>query len=177
MHMNRTRFTALAGLGLVALVVAWYLFRPELLFIDQQVSEAFPAPATTAAASAGASSGSQPASAAKPITMGRFKDYAHGTAGAATIYEVDGRYVLRLTEFKTSNGPDVRVVLVAATDATDDAIVRRAGYIDLGSMKGNIGDQNYDIPAGTDLAKYRAVSIWCERFSVNFGAAPLTPSI
>jgi hypothetical protein len=45
--------------------------------------------------------------------------------------------------------------------------------VELGSLKGNEGDQNYDLPAGTDLAKFRTVSIYCERFNANFGAAPL----
>ena len=81
--------------------------------------------------------------------------------------------VLRLTEFATSNGPDVHVYLVAAADVQDDATVKTAGFVDLGSIKGNVGDQNYDVPADLDLAKYRAATIWCRRFSVNFGTAPL----
>ena len=80
---------------------------------------------------------------------------------------------LRLTNFETSNGPDVHVYLVAAEDAKDDATVKNAGFIDVASLKGNIGDQNYDLPANADLTKYRAVTIWCKRFSVNFGTAPL----
>jgi hypothetical protein len=84
--------------------------------------------------------------------------------------------VLRLTDFATSNGPDVRVYLVAAQDASDDATVTKAGYLELGKLKGNEGDQNYDIPAGTDLTRYRAVTIWCRRFNVNFATAPLTPA-
>ena len=48
-----------------------------------------------------------------------------------------------------------------------------AGFVELGPMKGNIGDQNYEIPATVDLASYRTVTIWCKRFSVNFGSAPL----
>jgi hypothetical protein len=84
--------------------------------------------------------------------------------------------LLRLTEFVTSNGPDVRVYLIAAADATDDATVKQAGFVELGKLKGNQGDQNYDIPADLDLDKYRAVTIWCRRFNVNFGTAPLTPA-
>jgi len=68
----------------------------------------------------------------------------------------------------------VHVYMVAAGDATDNASVPRAGFIDLGSIKGNIGDQNYALSPEVDLSKYRTVSIWCKRFSVNFGAAPLT---
>jgi electron transfer DM13 len=54
--------------------------------------------------------------------------------------------------------------------------VQKAGFIDLGVIKGNIGDQNYRLASDLDLAKYRAVSIWCKRFSVNFGAAALKPT-
>jgi hypothetical protein len=68
----------------------------------------------------------------------------------------------------------VHVYLVAAADAKDNDTVTKAGFIDVGSLKGNIGDQNYDLPADIDLAKYRAVTIWCKRFAVNFGTAPLT---
>ena len=57
--------------------------------------------------------------------------------------------------------------------AKDNATVKQAGFIDLGSLKGNKGDQNYDLPADADLTKYKSVSIWCARFGVNFGAASL----
>ena len=100
----------------------------------------------------------------------------HKTSGRATVYqEEDGKQVLRLTNFKTSNGPDVHVILVAAKDADDDANFLKSGTerVELGSLKGNEGDQNYDIPSGTDLSKFTTVSIYCERFNANFGAAPL----
>ena len=63
-----------------------------------------------------------------------------------------------------------------ADDAKDVATVQHAGFIDLGVLKGNIGDQNYKLGSDLDLAKYRAVSIWCKPFSVNFGAAALRPT-
>jgi Electron transfer DM13 len=87
----------------------------------------------------------------------------------------DGTNVLRFTNFDTSNGPDVHVYMVASDDAKDAATVERAGFVDLGVIKGNVGDQNYTLPSDLDLAKYRAVSVWCKRFSVNFGAAALKP--
>jgi len=155
------------GAGLIVLAIAWYAFRPELLFVNKSVSESFPA--STVAANAADSVVS-----AKTLASGQFKGYAHETQGDAGIYEVSGKRVLRLTNFKTSNGPDVHVYLVAAPDAKDDATVKKAGIIDLGSMKGNMGDQNYEVPGDTDLMKYRAVTIWCARFNVNFGTAPLT---
>ena len=111
------------------------------------------------------------------LYSGTFHSNEHETRGVATIYQLDdGRRVLRLTKFSTSNGPDVRVYIVAATDVQEEDAAKRAGIVDLGALKGNIGDQNYDVPAELDLSKYRAVSIWCRRFSANFGAAPLAPS-
>ncbi|HEU4523806.1 MAG TPA: DM13 domain-containing protein, partial [Gemmatimonadales bacterium] len=61
-------------------------------------------------------------------------------------------------------------------DASDDETVTRAGFVELGKLKGTEGDQNYEIPADLDLETYRAVTIWCRRFSVNFATAPLTPA-
>lgn len=113
---------------------------------------------------------------AKAIETGTFHGKVHSTAGRATIYqEQDGKLVLRLTNFKTSNGPDVHVVLIDAKDADDDANFLKSGTerVELGKLKGNEGDQNYEIPSGTDLTKFQTVSIYCERFNANFGAAPL----
>lgn len=109
------------------------------------------------------------------LSSGQFHSVAHETQGRATLHRLpDGRVVLRLTDFATSNGPDVRVYLVAAPDAADDETVTRAGFVELGKLKGTDGDQNYDVPPGLDLNKYRAATIWCRRFSVNFATAPLT---
>ena len=113
---------------------------------------------------------------AKTLVTGKFHGKVHKTEGRATIYqESDGKLVLRLTKFKTSNGPDVHVILVATTDAMDDAnfLKDNTEKLELGKLKGNEGDQNYEIPAGTDLTKFRTVSIYCQRFNANFGAAPL----
>jgi len=160
--------------GAVLAVGAWWAFRPELLFVDERVSEAFPGATSSAAAkpSGGAAAPSAPAG-AKVLSSGRFTGYAHETDGTATVYEVDGKRVLRLSDFRTSNGPDVQIAFVAAADAKDDATVKSAGYVNIAPMKGNVGDQNYELPADLDLSTYRTVVIWCERFAVNFGAAPL----
>ena len=151
--------------GLVVLGgIGWYLFRPELLFVNKRVNEGL----VTASAST-----------ATPMAIltGQFHSVAHETRGTASVYELgDGSRMLRLTDFATSNGPDVRVYLIAAPDASDDATVTKSGYLELGKLKGNEGDQNYAIPAGTDLTKYHAATIWCYRFNVNFATAPLTPA-
>jgi hypothetical protein len=159
------RRTWIAGLVVVG-AIGWYLFRPELLFVKTRVNESLPAEVAAQTADANA-----------VLLSGQFRSIAHETHGTAAVHRLGaGRRVLRLTEFTTSNGPDVRVFLVAANDAGDNETVKKAGYVELGRLKGTEGDQNYDIPAGLDLEKYRAVTIWCNRFSVNFGTAPLTPA-
>ena len=147
----------------VMILLMWYAFRPERLLVNRRVDEAMPT--------------AQGGSSAQPVESGRFYSILHPTEGTATIYQMgDGTRVLRLTSFSTSNGPDVHVYMVAADDAKDVATVEKAGFVDLGVIKGNIGDQNYTLGGDLDLAKYRAVSIWCKRFSVNFGAAALRPA-
>lgn len=109
------------------------------------------------------------------VATGTFHGAAHQTSGRATVYHSSTGDVLRITHFKTSNGPNVHVLLIAASDAKDDEnfFKENLDRVDLGPLKGNEGDQNYNIPKGTDLSKYKAVSIFCERFNANFGAAPL----
>jgi hypothetical protein len=149
--------------AVIVVVVGWYAFRPERLVVNRSVDEAMPS------AQGGAS--------VQPLESGSFYSILHPTQGNATIYQVgDGRRILRLSSFSTSNGPDVHVYMVAADDAKDAASVEKAGFVDLGVIKGNIGDQNYTLGSDLDLTKYRAVSIWCKRFSVNFGAAALRPT-
>jgi hypothetical protein len=190
-----TRRPLLIGTAIVAGGLLWYLFRPDALVISKTVHEPFPAmqePGSRMAETPGAHSSMASSSMAdsheadqmsndsEPVRLasGRFHTNAHETKGLATIYRLDdGRRVLRLTGFSTSNGPDVRVYLVAAADVQKEDAAKRAGIVDLGALKGNIGDQNYDVPEGLDLTKYRAVSIWCRRFSVNFGAAPLADAM
>jgi Electron transfer DM13 len=142
-------------------IAAWYAFRPERVVVNRTVNELFP---------------EGQASSAQALASGTFHSVLHPTEGTATVYRLkDGSRLLRFTNFKTSNGPDVHVYMVAADDARDHATVLHSDFIDLGVIKGNVGDQNYSIGSDVDLSKYRTVSVWCKRFSVNFGAAPLTP--
>jgi hypothetical protein len=154
----------IVGVGVIVLAGLWYAFRPELLFIDKTVNESFPGGTAVASIEKGPMA----------ISKGGFNSLAHETKGTATIYQLgDGKRTLRLTEFETSNGPDVHVYLTAGQVEKGSDAIKQVGFIDLGSMKGNRGDQNYDIPADVDLNKYRNVTIWCARFGVNFGEAPL----
>ena len=146
----------------IVFLVAWYAFRPERLFVNQRVHEELP---TAQAAN----------SPARLLASGKFHSVAHATSGTAAVYQLaNGTRLLRFTDFKTSNGPDVHVYLFAADDARDSESVKKADFVDLGSIKGNIGDQNYTLSSDVDFSKYRAVSVWCKRFSVNFGAAALS---
>ena len=99
-------------LVIIALFFAWYAFRPERLFVNHRVHEEFPT-------AKGGSSG-------ETLASGTFYGVAHPTAGTATIYRIgDDSRILRFTNFRTSNGPDVHVYLVAADDAKDSASVQR----------------------------------------------------
>jgi hypothetical protein len=151
----------LALIGVPVLVGAWWAFRPEKLFVNQKVNEAAPAALS-----------SEP----EALYTGKLEGKIHQTSGRATIYKAaDGRQYLRLSDFTTSNGPDVHVLLVRAEDkALDQEIVKGdLESVELGALKGNQGDQNYELPATADLNQYQAVAIYCERFHAIFGVAKL----
>jgi hypothetical protein len=108
------------------------------------------------------------------VSSGAFTSGAHATKGTATIYKLDdGTRVLRLTDFSTSNGPEVHVYLAAAKVVKRNEDVTSAGFVDLGDLKSNTGNQNYPLPASVALDSYHTISIWCARFHVNFGSAAL----
>ena len=105
------------------------------------------------------------------VSTGTFISGEHDTSGTALVVALpDGSVVVRFEDLDTSNGPDLRVVL--STDEASDAWKYDGRHI-LGELKGNIGDQNYTIPADVDLSQFGSVVVWCERFSVAFGAASL----
>ena len=147
---------------LVVLVIGWYLFRPEKLFISSTVNEDFP------------ESSEQEKN--QVLFEGAFKPVAHEAEGIATVYDMgEGKRVLRFTDFAVSNGPDVHVYLVAADEPMDSEAVKNSEVYQLGSIKGNVGNQNYELGPDVDLDKFRSVVIWCKRFGVNFAAAQLEP--
>jgi hypothetical protein len=97
-------------------------------------------------------------------------DGIHNAEGVAKVIYLDAKSdVLRLEDLKVTNGPDLYVYL-----ATDK---QASNFVDLGKLKANNGNQNYDIPEGTDLSKYNTVLVWCKQFSVLFGSAELTPGM
>ncbi len=171
--------------AVVLLGIAAYLFQPWRIWTDVVVDEALPTSPVAGAAPAPASAApSQPASAApsqpapaapRRVLQGSFVSQAHPTRGTAAVVQLaDGSRVLRLEGLATDDGPDLKVWLTDAPATRDGAGAVDAGrYVELGPLKGNIGNQNYPIPAGVDLDTLRTVSIWCDRFDVSFGAAAL----
>ena len=148
-------------IGVPVIAGAWWAFRPEKLFINQKVNEA--APATLSA---------EP----EALYTGKLEGQVHQTSGRATIYKTaDGKEYLRLSDFTTSNGPDVHVLLVRSEDKALDQEIVKGGLdnVDLGTLKENQGDQNYDLPLNVDLNRYQAVAFYCERFHAIFGVARL----
>ena len=107
------------------------------------------------------------------LVMGSFIDIdpVHGAVGSATIYALpDGSRLLRFQDFRSKNGPDLHVVLsMEAPTSTFGGLGENA--VDLGELKGNVGNQNYEIPADVDLSQYRSVVIYCVPFHVVFSTA------
>ena len=143
---NKKLVFILSAVIIIALPIAWYLLSP--LFIDNVVEE------------------NQVEG--DIIYEGEFSgaDSFHQVSGQAQVTEDNGIRYLRLENFESTNGPDLKVYL--SEDSNADS------YVSLGELKGNIGSQNYEIPEGADLEKYSKVLIWCEQFSVLFGEADLS---
>jgi hypothetical protein len=155
------------GLGIFVLL----FFQPQKLVIDDRVDEA-PVAADTTPPGATEAETPAPATTAKEAARARFRRLEHSTTGEAIVTDLpDGRRVLRFQDFETSNGPDLRVYLSAGSSDAGFGKEYGEDFVELGRLKGNIGDQNYEIPAGTDLARYRNAVVWCARFSVGFGVA------
>ncbi|MFM9275192.1 DM13 domain-containing protein [Pseudarthrobacter sp. NKDBFgelt] len=188
------RAAIVAGLfaAAIAVAVGLYLFQPWRIFTSSTVTEDIPAAAPAAvpsqestaepsapAASATPAAPAPPAAPAAPreLATGQLISHEHASSGTVRILELsDGSRILRLEGLDTSDGLDLKVWLsdapviegVAGWHVFDDG-----AYLDLGALKANKGDQNYEIPAATVLGDYNSVSIWCARFAVSFAAAEL----
>ncbi len=168
---------AVIGVGLVIFGLVW--FQPQKLFLNKTVNE--PTPRVIQTAPAGdpdrdATAGRSPPPGLQALRSGSFRSLEHATTGKAIVLRrPGGSLILRLERLATSNGPDLRVYL-SHVPARNDLHAYRTGFIDLGALKGNRGSQNYAIPAGTDLSAFKSAVIWCRRFAVGFGVAPLRPA-
>lgn len=162
--------------------VGLYLFQPWRVFTNRAVDETLPTDSSTSAPSqtGGTDEPTEPPAGPRTLATGKFITHEHDTSGTVKIVELaDGKRVLRLENLKTSDGPDLRVWMsdqkvkpgTAGWRVFDDG-----KYVELGPLKGNEGNQNYDIPEGTDIDELSSVTIWCKRFAVSFGAAALKNS-
>lgn len=191
---TNTRKTVL-GIAVVAAIpavaLAWWLGSP--LFLNKTVDEEFPrttgavipesmtraeaeatmesaAAENSVAAEAMTSEMSEPSTVALKSGEFRDEDRLHRGSGTATIYTLDdGKNFLRLEDLDVTNGPDLFVLLMADPEGRD----KDQGYIDLGRLKGNRGNQNYEIESDIAIGDYNAVMIYCRAFSVVFSTAPL----
>lgn len=143
-------------IGFVAGNAFWYLASP--LWIDREVSE-------TLAMS----------DAHQVLAMGDFSDAdrAHRGAGKVQLIDTGTEKLIRFTDFKVTNGPDLYVWLVKADGIEDSDDVKVSEWVNLGALKGNIGDQNYALPADINVTDYKSVVVWCRQFGVLFAKAEL----
>ncbi len=192
-YRRRGVIAGLLAIAIPAVALGWWLFSP--LFLNKTVVEEFP---RAAAAQIPAGSSAQeveaemleaesenstatddmPETDPTKLLAGAFQgaDSFHQGSGDVGVYELDdGSRVLRFEDIDITNGPDLHVILspVATAEGRDD--VMASGYVDLGSLKGNRGSQNYDIPDDVDVVSGEwTVVIYCEPFHVIFATAPLS---
>ena len=194
---------ALIGVAILAIIpvawLAWWLLSP--LFTSTEVYEDFPNAARATipegmtiqeveVAMAVAAAVETPVNDSMPSALmeseapvadlvkaaGNFRDADsfHKGSGNATIYElVSGERILRLDEFRVTNGPDLRVLLAYTSNPESRSDLDDAGYYELGKLKGNVGAQNYDIPDTVALSDVESVVIYCKPFRVIFSVATL----
>jgi Electron transfer DM13 len=165
----------LLGIALVGLVAGLLLFEPWRAFTHSRVDEAVPVAANEAPRQQPptATTTTQPQN--QVLAEGAFVDGEHTTTGTARVLRLtDGSRVLRLENFSTSDGPDVHVWLTDQKAGGADGSFDDGRYVKLGELKATDGNQNYPIPAAADVAGLKSVVIWCDRFNVAFGSAPLS---
>ncbi len=182
----------------VALILGWFFVSP--LFIDQTVDEPFnledgsfnmdavmamsEAERMSAREVIMSSAASAPDKAmsddmpneTRVLSRGTFvdADAIHKGSGDALVYATaDGRQLVRFENFKTTNGPALVVYLAKHPNPTTAADVTDGGFVNLGKLKGNVGNQNYWLSDDVDVAEYGSVVIWCELFGVLFSPASL----
>lgn len=181
-----------APLAVIALAIALAVFKPWLLFVDKEVNDEIPnftaqtAPATTTAQSEPGTSETPGTATTEAnetpttpvlIAQGDFISHEHETTGRALVFKLpNGSHQLALENLATSNGPDVNVWfsqgpvvegVAGWTTANDHP------HLSLGAIKGNVGNQVYDLPADFNPSDWPTVDLWCEQFGVSFGAAAL----
>lgn len=160
--MKKRTLIPLVIVAILTLLEVFY-FRFHTYFQRTEVNEALPSANSTP-------SGSFPSPTPRTIVSGEFVevDAIHKGSGTARIIEQDGKQYVRFENFQVTNGPDLYVYLSESTTPTND-LKSLDKYLILGSLKGNVGDQNYEIPE--PFRGYHTVIIWCQKFGVLFSYA------
>jgi hypothetical protein len=170
---------------LIAVALLWLAFGyfgVQALFTNTTVNETLPitenntSPATDTPPQA--ASITTASSSVQLIATGDFMqgDSTYTIKGTAHVVTQNDTRTLVLSDFDVTNGPDLFVYLVAASSTENNHLKQQTTqghFIQLAALKGNRGNQNYILPADIDLSTYPVVSIWCRRFSRNFGSALL----
>lgn len=177
-HRRLVLWGGVLAAALLAFVIVW--FEPHKLFIEETVQEDLPGAVSTAGGNSDGNdepdeglsdNETEEESAPEVLLEGMFSSLEHETTGTAKVVELaDGRRFLRFEDLATSNGPDLRVYL-SEIPASDDWHAYGERFVDLGELKGNLGNQNYEIPKDVDLSRFKSAVIWCRRFTVGFGVA------
>ncbi|KOV79960.1 DM13 domain-containing protein [Nocardia sp. NRRL S-836] len=177
--MRHRRFLIPAALVLVvALGVGLYLFQPWRLLTVRETNDALlvptaPVSGSSSQTTAPAVSASAPVETPREIAAGQWRSLEHATTGKASLVRLPGGgHSVQFAALNTSDGPDLYVYL-SPHASTQPEKKFGEGFTSLGKLKGNRGDQVYEIPAGVDVSTIRSVVIWCQRFSAGFAVAPL----
>jgi hypothetical protein len=174
-HPGRTAVAAAVLAAAFAFAMWW--FTPWRLFTDDPVDEALPSGRAAPVAQPDPMTGEipPPRPSFTTLAQGEFISLEHDSRGSALLIEAaNGERFLRFEDFETSNGPDLLVYLSSKTPSgTNDWHGYDQDFVDLGPLKGNVGNQNYAIPADVDLDRYSTAVVWCRRFEVGFAAATL----
>ena len=171
--MRKKVFLALGLVAAIGVAVGLYLFQPWKVFTSSELHEPPPAAAAEPQQQPTTTEARKPLP--KQMAEGKFVSQEHETSGTAQlIRRVDGRFVLRFEKLASSDGPDLHVWLTDRKAGLDDWAAYDDGrYVALGALKATHGEQNYLLPKGTKLDGLRSVVIWCDRFNVAFGSAPV----
>lgn len=176
------------GAGALVAWLAFGVFGVHTLFFDDKVEEAVPVfesgaaqrgerGATTTTPSPASSWPNEAAPTTAPavtqVAAGTFMTRSHPASGSAVVLSDGTQTFLRFEDFKTDNGPDLFVYLSRGTTSEGPEESFDDDFVNLGALKGNIGEQNYEVPPGVDINDYSTVVVWCRKFSVAFGAADL----
>ena len=112
-----------------------------------------------------------------PVVLHQSQLESPGKAGTGDVFLIeleDGSRIIRFENLDVSNGPDLRVILSRSGLVDDRDAYHLDGFYDLGELKGNQGNQNYEIPDDVDLSEYLTVAIFCLRFNYTFNAATIS---